>query len=254
MKKQFFISKLYAGKLKSPENHEPILSNSLRILGMGIFLSVTSCATRSTPPAQVVNASKVPAYAQTGATPPAAAPAPTPAAPSTAKLEAVPDDEQVQSTASTPNAIANPATPTNPATAATTAPQAAVAKPADSGGANQSGWKMPTAGTLGAYSVSSKGVDITGAEGQPISAVADGKVLYSGNGLKGYGNLIIIRHDNSYLSAYAYNKSNLVKEGTMVKQGQNIATMGHTGSNPAMLHFEVRKNGKPIDPHTMLGG
>lgn len=245
MKKQFFISTPGVSKLKSPKSHEPILLNSLRVLGLGIFLSVTSCATRSTPPAQVVNASKVPAYAQT-ATPGAATPPPAPP-PSTAKLEAVPDDEQVQATPATQTK------PTSPVTAATTAPQA-VAKPADNGVANSSGWKMPTAGTLGIYSALSKGVDITGVEGQPITAVADGKVLYSGNGLKGYGNLIIIRHDNSYLSAYAYNKSNLVKEGAMVKQGQNIATMGHMDSNQAMLHLEVRKNGKPIDPHTMLGG
>jgi lipoprotein NlpD len=244
MKKQYFISKLYMSELQSQKKHEPILSNSLRVLGLGIFLSVTSCATRSTPPAQVVNASKVPAYAQTAA-PAAATPPPAPTA---AKLEAVPDDEQVQATPATPT------TPANPTTPAAAAPQAAGVKPADSGGANSSGWNMPTAGTVGAYSVASKGVDITGVEGQPISAVADGKVLYSGNGLKGYGNLIIIRHDNSYLSAYAYNKTNMVKEGAMVKQGQNIATMGHMGSNPAMLHFEVRKNGKPIDPHTMIGG
>jgi|GEM_PF-2270567 len=242
MKKQFIISKFYASKLKSQENHESILSNSLRVLGIGVFLSVTSCATRSTPPAQVVNASKVPPYAQT-ATPAAATPPPA----STAKLEAVPDDEQVQSSPATPTAPANTATTTNPTAPATATPPAAVAS------ANSSGWKMPTAGTIGAYSVSGKGVDITGVEGQPINAVADGKVLYSGNGLKGYGNLIIIRHDNTYLSAYAYNKSNLVKEGAMVKQGQNIATMG-SKDNQAMLHLEVRKNGKPIDPHTMLGG
>ncbi|HLX52844.1 MAG TPA: peptidoglycan DD-metalloendopeptidase family protein, partial [Aquella sp.] len=228
-------------KLNSQENHEAILAGSLKMLGIWIFLSVTSCATRSTPPAQVVNASKVPAYAQT-TTPAAATPQPTA---STAKLEAVPDDEQVQATTTTPAASATPAA---------AAPKATVAKPADNNDVNSSGWNMPTTGTLGVYSVSSKGVDITGVEGQPINAVADGKVLYSGNGLKGYGNLIIIRHDNSYLSAYAYNKTNLVKEGAMVKQGQNIATMGHMGSNPAMLHFEVRKNGKPVDPHTMLGG
>jgi lipoprotein NlpD len=228
----------------------------LEILSIALFLSVMSCATRSTPPAQVVNASNVPPYAQTPGTGTAAPGAvTTPAAPAPAKLEAVTDDEDIKTTTTnTPP----PATNQAPATAAAAAPAAVApataAKPAANAadGGNDSSWKMPTAGTLGAYSASTKGVDITGSEGQPIAAVADGKVLYSGNGLKGYGNLIIIRHDNTYLSAYAYNKTNLVKEGTMVKQGQNIATMGRK-DNQAMLHLEVRKNGKPVDPHTMIG-
>ncbi len=233
----------------------------LEILSIGLFLSVISCATRSTPPAQVVNASNVPPYAQTPGTGTVVAPgaATQPAAP--AKLEAVTDDEEIKTTTATNNP-----TPANGAAAATPAPAAtapATVAPASAGATkppvanaandgNDSGWKMPTAGTLGAYSASTKGVDIAGTEGQPIVAVADGKVLYSGNGLKGYGNLIIIRHDNTYLSAYAYNKTNLVKEGATVKQGQNIATMGRK-DNQSMLHLEVRKNGKPVDPHTMIG-
>ncbi|MCC2625315.1 MAG: hypothetical protein K0R14_1188 [Burkholderiales bacterium] len=229
----------------------------LQILSIGLFLSVISCATRSTPPAQVINANNVPPYAQTpgtGAAPAAA----TPAVPAPAKLEAVPDDEDIKTTTTNTPTSANPAPAatsgtTSLAAPAAVAPAAAAKPPANAGNdVSDSGWKMPTSGTLGPYSAAAKGVDITGTEGQPIVAVADGKVLYSGNGLKGYGNLIIIRHDNTYLSAYAYNKANLVKEGAAVKQGQNIATMGRK-DNQAMLHLEVRKNGKPVDPHTMIG-
>lgn len=212
----------------------------LKVLGIGLFISAISCATRSTPPAPVVNASQVPAYAQTQVVQPAASPAP----PTKPKLEAVTSDDVVQTTQST-QTTSVPKSQQN---------RTVVAKPpADNSMSSSSGWQMPTDGVLGAYSASSKGVNITGKEGQPIYAVASGKVLYSGNGLKGYGNLIIIRHDNTYLSAYAYNKTNLVKEGATVQQGQKIAVMGVNDSNQAMLHLEVRKNGKPIDPHTMIG-
>lgn len=256
--KEQFIPRLDYGSPKLPRNFALIGCRSLRIFGIGVFLSVTSCATRSTPPAQVINASQVPSYAQNTAAPAVATP--PPAAPAPAKLEAIADDEPIQQVpaggTTTPPPAAT-ATPPAQATAGpvTPVPQVSASKTESSGNAPvlDGGWKMPTEGTLGAYSASSKGVDIMGTEGQAINAVADGKVLYSGNGLKGYGNLIIIRHDNSYLSAYAYNKANLVKEGATVTQGQKIATMGHKDANQAMLHLEVRKNGKPIDPHTMIG-
>ncbi|MCE3269195.1 MAG: hypothetical protein K0R49_1447 [Burkholderiales bacterium] len=234
------------------------LHKCLNILGLGIFLSVTSCATRTTPPAQVINASQVPAYAQTAATPVMAQPVATPTPPTTAKMEAVTDDEPIQeapatvsNTAATTKAVSSvPSTPGKNLASSTAG--ANKNKPVDANADTAGAWKMPTEGAMGAYSTSGKGVDIMGTEGQAINAVANGKVLYSGNGLKGYGNLIIIRHDNSYLSAYAYNKDNLVKEGATVKQGQKIATMG-TKDSKAILHLEVRKNGKPIDPHTMIG-
>lgn len=93
-----------------------------------------------------------------------------------------------------------------------------------------------------------KGIDIAGIEGKPVMAASSGKVVYSGNGLISYGNLVIIKHSRSYLSAYAHNKKLLVKEGETVKAGQKIAEIGKTGVEKPKLHFEIRKNGKPVDP------
>ncbi len=93
-----------------------------------------------------------------------------------------------------------------------------------------------------------KGIAISGRSGQRVIASASGKVVYSGEGLLRYGKLIIIKHNNTYLSAYAHNRRLLVKEGSVVKQGQAIAEMGQTGTDRTMLHFEIRKNGKPINP------
>lgn len=93
-----------------------------------------------------------------------------------------------------------------------------------------------------------KGLDIAGKSGDAIVASADGKVVYSGNGLISYGNLIIIKHNKTYLSAYAYNRKLLVKEGDLVKAGQKIAEMGQKDNLSPRLHFEIRRNGKPVDP------
>lgn len=110
-------------------------------------------------------------------------------------------------------------------------------------------WLWPAKGkVIGAFSGLNKGVDISGKRGQPIYAAAAGKVVYCGNGLRGYGNLIILKHDNVYLSAYAHNRAVFVREGEWIKQGQKIAEMGNTGSDKVMLHFEIRRAGKPIDP------
>ncbi|CAG4887933.1 peptidoglycan DD-metalloendopeptidase family protein [Paraburkholderia gardini] len=93
-----------------------------------------------------------------------------------------------------------------------------------------------------------KGVNIGGAAGDPVKASADGRVVYAGNGLRGYGNLIIIKHDATYLTAYAHNRALMVKEGDAVTRGQKIAEMGNSDSDRVMLHFEVRRQGKPVDP------
>ncbi|WP_411189321.1 peptidoglycan DD-metalloendopeptidase family protein [Paraburkholderia sp. B3] len=93
-----------------------------------------------------------------------------------------------------------------------------------------------------------KGIDIGGAAGDPVKAAGDGRVVYAGNGLRGYGNLIIIKHDATYLTAYAHNRALMVKEGDAVTKGQKIAEMGNTDSDRVMLHFEVRRQGKPVDP------
>jgi len=113
-------------------------------------------------------------------------------------------------------------------------------------------WGWPAKGTListfAAKKNDRKGIDISGQTGTWVRAAARGKVVYSGNGLSYYGNLLIIKHNESYLSAYAHNDKLLVKEGESVKLGQKIATMGTSGSDRVMLHFEVRYNGKPVDP------
>jgi len=112
-------------------------------------------------------------------------------------------------------------------------------------------WIWPTAGkpsnTFLASRLDRRGIDIVGKQGQAVLAVADGKVVYSGNGLVGYGNLIIIKHSETYLSAYAYCEQRLVEEGVSVKAGNKVATMG-SKDNIAQLHFEIRRNGKPVDP------
>lgn len=97
-----------------------------------------------------------------------------------------------------------------------------------------------------------KGVDLAGKAGDPVSAAADGKVVYAGSGLRGYGNLVILKHNNTYLTAYAHNKALLVKEDQAVKQGQKIAEMGDSDADRVKLHFEVRRQGKPVDPLKFL--
>jgi lipoprotein NlpD len=97
-----------------------------------------------------------------------------------------------------------------------------------------------------------KGVAIRGTAGQPVFATASGKVVYSGSGLRGYGKLIIIKHNNTFLSVYAHNRELLVKEGERVSKGQKIAEMGSTSADGVALHFEIRRLGKPVDPLKFL--
>lgn len=116
-------------------------------------------------------------------------------------------------------------------------------------------WGMPAQGKLIAgfsESANRKGIDISGQLGQPVVASAPGKVVYSGSGLRGYGKLVIIKHNKTYLSAYAHNDQVLVKEGQSVTRGQKIAAMGKTDTDQVKLHFEVRRLGKPVDPAKYL--
>ena len=117
-------------------------------------------------------------------------------------------------------------------------------------------WVWPTRGRLvdpdKKFSQRNKGINISGRRGQLVYATAAGKVVYSGSGLIGYGQLIIIKHNKTYLSAYAHNEKILVKEGDIVKRGQQIAHMGRTPDNHIQLHFEIRQNGKPVDPLRFL--
>jgi lipoprotein NlpD len=97
-----------------------------------------------------------------------------------------------------------------------------------------------------------KGLDFAGKAGDPVLAAADGKVVYAGSGLRGYGNLVILKHNNTYLTAYAHNQSLLVKEDQAVVKGQRIAEMGSSDADRVKLHFEIRKQGKPVDPSKYL--
>ena len=117
-------------------------------------------------------------------------------------------------------------------------------------------WTWPADGNLASRYVAGEptrqGIDIAGQAGQPIRAAADGVVVYSGSGLVGYGELVIVKHNDAWLSAYGHNRARMVNEGQVVKAGQQIAEMGHSGAASDMLHFEIRYNGKPLDPLSYL--
>lgn len=119
-------------------------------------------------------------------------------------------------------------------------------------------WSWPAGGQViqgfsaQAKGIGNKGIDIAGRKGDPVRAAADGKVVYSGDGLIGYGNLVIIKHNDTFLSAYAHNHRLLVKEGESVKAGQKIAEIGSSGTDQRKLHFEIRRQGKPVNPMKFL--
>jgi len=142
----------------------------------------------------------------------------------------------------------------------TTQPVVAMNTPVIAGSSNNVAgiaWTWPGRGKVvdnNSPSGLNRGIDILGTVGSSITAAAQGKVVYAGSGLRGYGNLIIIKHNDMYLSAYAHNQKILVQEGQMVKIGQVIALMGNTESNQVELHFEIRKAGKPVDPMKYLPG
>jgi len=115
-------------------------------------------------------------------------------------------------------------------------------------------WAWPTKGKIIANfnDAGNKGIDIAGSMGQSIVATAPGKVIYSGSDLRGYGKLVIVKHNSTYLSVYAHNSQILVKEGQQVSRGQKIAEMGNTDSSTVKLHFEIRQQGKSVDPNKFL--
>jgi lipoprotein NlpD len=144
------------------------------------------------------------------------------------------------------------------AAGATTAVPSAAIPPtrpsASSAGDEDVGWIWPAHGTLiaGFSEAKNKGLDIGGKAGDPVIAAADGRVVYAGAGLRGYGNLIILKHNNTYLTAYAHNQTLLVKEDQSVQKGQKIAEMGNSDADRVKLHFEIRRQGKPVDPARYL--
>ena len=130
----------------------------------------------------------------------------------------------------------------------------APAASSSSSGDEEIKWIWPTQGAVltGFDEVKNKGLDIAGSAGDPVLAAADGRVVYVGAGLRGYGNLIILKHNNMYLTAYAHNQTLLIKEDQSVRQGQKIAEMGSSDADRVKLHFEVRRQGKPVDPAKYL--
>ena len=160
------------------------------------------------------------------------------------------------------SAASAPATATN--TAAVRPPASAASPPNSSTPANNLAntdsaeetvsFQWPTRGNVlaGFDEVKNKGIDISGKAGDPVLAAADGKVVYAGSGLRGYGNLVILKHNNTYLTAYAHNQSLLVKEDQAIKRGQKIAEMGNSDADQVKLHFEIRRQGKPVDPAKYL--
>ena len=144
--------------------------------------------------------------------------------------------------ASAPASTASPAAP----------PTVAVAGPRDAD--ENLDWMWPANGPVATAfdDVKSKGLAITGKAGDPVFAAADGRVVYAGAGLRGYGNLVIVKHNTTYLTAYAHNQTLLVKEEQAVRRGQKIAEMGASDAERVQLHFEIRRQGKPIDPAKLL--
>ena len=126
--------------------------------------------------------------------------------------------------------------------------------PAVPSGPDEVAWQWPSAAKVAApyNDASNKGLDFVGKAGDPVLAAGDGKVVYAGSGLRGYGELVIIKHNPTYLSAYAHNRKILVKEGQQVTRGQKIAEMGNTDAESVKLHFEIRRQGKPVDPAQYL--
>lgn len=163
-----------------------------------------------------------------------------------------------------PNGRSVVATSTRPASAITprptspgaSSPPRSIAPPPVAPVNSGVSWRWPADGAVigrfAAGDATKQGVDIAGSSGQPVRAAGDGVVVYSGGGLVGYGELVIIKHSESWLSAYGHNRTRLVNEGQNVKAGQQIAEMGRSGAARDMLHFEIRYNGKPVDPQLYL--
>ena len=160
---------------------------------------------------------------------------------------------------------AAPGTPVTATAAAASAPgsanaQTAPSSPPTTTAAPRTGdeavdWAWPAAGTVNSpfdEARGVKGLSIAGKAGDPVLAAADGRVVYAGSGLRGYGNLVIVKHNNTYLTAYAHNQALLVKEDQAVRRGQKIAEMGSSDADQVKLHFEIRRLGRPVDPARLL--
>jgi len=150
---------------------------------------------------------------------------------------------------------ANSAAAPGPTTVASPSPASSAANTVNAANSDDNlvfAWPHPGQVLTGFDEVKNKGLDFAGKAGDPVLAAADGKVVYAGSGLRGYGNLVILKHNNTYLTAYAHNQSLLVKEDQSVQKGQRIAEMGNSDADRVKLHFEIRKQGKPVDPAKLL--
>ncbi len=171
------------------------------------------------------------------------------APPATVTAKPAANTVATNNTATTASAAPAPATP-QAATQAT--PQASSAPTSSGDESLVFAWPHPGQVLTGFDETKNKGLDFAGKAGDPVLAAADGKVVYAGSGLRGYGNLVILKHNNTYLTAYAHNQSLLVKEDQAVLKGQRIAEMGSSDADRVKLHFEIRKQGKPVDPAKLL--
>ena len=212
----------------------------LRVIPPGAIASVVLPATSPSLPAATPAAG-----ADTSGTRPVTSPAPVvatalPPAGTRTTAPAVPAASAATPAASAPVAAA-PAAPAPPQSAA-------------SAGDDDVAWIWPSAGSViaGFDELKNKGLDIAGKLGDPVLAAGDGRVVYAGAGLRGYGNLIILKHNNTYLTAYAHNQTLLVKEDQTVRKGQKIAEVGQSDADRVKLHFEIRRQGKPVDPARYL--
>ena len=184
---------------------------------------------------------------------PATTPLPAPAQASVPAPASHPASTDAPPQAAAPPLVAS--TPPKTAVAESPVKPAPPPKASEEGAVNGAGglnWRWPGKGPLIGNFVAGdqtrQGIDIGGTAGDPVLAAADGEVVYSGNGLLGYGELIIVKHNTSFLSAYGHNRKRLVQEGERIKSGQQIAEMGSSASARDELHFEIRKNGKPVNP------
>ena len=198
----------------------------------------------ATSTARPVAAAKVESKALEPRSSSASAPSSAPAPVSAAVVAAVPGAS-----------VAAPVVAASAPAATVSAPAAAPAVPAAAPqGDDAIAWLWPASGpvTTAFDDVKSKGLAISGKAGDPVVSAADGRVVYAGSGLRGYGNLVIVKHNSTYLTAYAHNQTLLVKEDQAVRRGQKIAEMGSTDAERVQLHFEIRRQGKPVDPSKLL--
>jgi lipoprotein NlpD len=169
-----------------------------------------------------------------------------------------PKSKSLSSKGTAPKAVSKPASADTPKTKSvartTSKPQKKSASKSVEPNRPVSRWRWPSRGKVIRTFAANvhKGIDIAGKRGDPVTSAAAGKVVYAGAGVTGYGSLIIVKHNDTYLSAYGHNERLLVSEGSVVNAGQQIATMGSSGTNSVKLHFELRRQGKPVNPLTLL--